>query len=72
MSSNTKSIDPITEVTKVRNYIHTARLLVEEHGEKTVIMWNLNRAIKSLDLVQRWFMRNPDVLLNDIFHSAEH
>lgn len=71
MCEDKTTIDPISELMNTISHLFIVVALLEEHGEETEeIIWNLERTLKSLKLVHRWFIRNPDALQNDIFQNA--
>lgn len=76
MNGNKNAIDPILQIAIARNSaLTTIAHLQEFHGEDyqdREIVMVLEDSVESLNLIQRWFIRNPDALLNNIFHSVEN
>lgn len=60
-------IDPIKQLMNVRNNILTSMIYMQEfHGVDPEIIWALGSAVESINQIQCWYMRNPNVIQNDL------
>lgn len=75
MYTETEQIDPIGQLMQARNKLMNAVLYLKElpgiPGKSDTIL-ELYETIESLNLIQRWFMRNSHVIDNDMFLNGDH
>ena len=62
-----EALDPIKNICETRNAVTAASLLAEENRQISDIPLVLSEAIDTLNRIQRWFIRNPESLYDDIF-----
>ena len=63
-----EAIDPILQIMKARNGLMTAIAHMQEfHGADREIIRALKNADKSINLIHRWYLRNPDALSDFVY-----